>query len=147
MIRSRIIVCVIAAVIGVLCIWVLVKPNRWRQYYQEKLNHPPREFVINALNAIPEPKGDAVALDLGCSVGHETLALLEKGYDVIAIDSQPEAFDIMLRRPEIQKFNGHIATIVSRFEKLDYAALPDLDLIVAAYALPFTSPDRFEVKA
>jgi tellurite methyltransferase len=118
--------------------------NRWKKYYQEKMSHPPRQFVIDALKEIPKSREVKIALDLGSGVGHETLLLLQEGYQVIAVDSQKIAFNVMLQRPEFEQYKTKLKTIVSPFEKLGFEQLPDFDLIVASFSLPFVSPDHFD---
>lgn len=109
-----------------------------------KTKSSPRPFVVDALKAIPQKFDSAIALDFGSGVGHETLLLLNHGFNVVAIDSQKEAFEIMLNRPEFAKFKPHLKTIVSNFEGLNFSDLPDADVIVASFSLPFISPQLFD---
>ncbi len=63
---------------------------RWSHYYQALVGRPPRPLLIEALTSC----GDGPtrwAADLGCGDGTETLALLEAGWHVLAIDQQSEA--------------------------------------------------------
>jgi len=115
----------------------------WEAYFKSKLRDPPAGFVVVALNALKQNNADKIAIDLGCGVGHETLELLKKGYRVIAIDSQPQAFDYMKQLPNLQQFQSQLKTKVSSFENLNFAELPEVDMIVASFSLPFMKPDDF----
>ena len=136
----------IAIIVAILVtvIILLIKSNRWESYYINKLNEPAREFIVQALKTIPNPKSGDVALDLGAGVGHETLLLLEKGYNVIALDKQKIAFDFMLKRPEITQYKDHLKTIISSFEDLNFTLLPDLDIVIASFSMPFINPKDFD---
>ena len=124
-------------------LYKIMSYDRWDAYYQNKLNEPAREFVVKTLQVIPTPH-QAVAIDLGAGVGHETLLLLEKGYHVKAVDNQKAAFDFMLKRPEIVKYKDRLTTITSPFESLDLSQLPAADIIIASFSLPFCRPENFD---
>ncbi|UNE35398.1 class I SAM-dependent methyltransferase [Vermiphilus pyriformis] len=117
--------------------------NRWATYYEKKLQEPPRAYVVNALALLPNTK-DKTALDIGCGIGHETLLLLEKGYKVTALDGEQIAIDSMLKRPEIKKYKPMLTTMVSQFQRLAFEKLPQFDVIVASFSLPFCPPQHFE---
>jgi tellurite methyltransferase len=134
-------VLIVSACIGV---YIYMKPSSWESYLKESLNWPARHFIVNNLKNIPSPKKGAVALDLGAGVGNDTLLLLEKGFDVIAIDSEKIAFDLMLKRPEIRKHQSHLKTVQSTFQDLNFAELPNADLIVASFSIPFCPPKYFD---
>lgn len=115
----------------------------WDAYFKSKLNDPPAGFVVVALNNLKQNNPDKIAIDLGCGVGHETLELLKKGYHVVAIDGQEQAFDYMKQLPNMPQYENHLKTVVSSFEKLNFAELPEADMIVASFALPFMKPQDF----
>lgn len=117
--------------------------NRWATYYEKKLHDQPRAYVVNALASIPNIQ-NTTALDVGCGIGHETLLLLEKGYKVTALDGEQIAIDSMLKRPEIKKYKTMLTTMVSQFQKLAFEKLPQFDVIVASFSLPFCPPQHFE---
>lgn len=119
------------------------KPNPWDNYFRKKLNDPPRDFIIKGLQNIPNPNSAEVAIDLGAGVGHETYLLLQKGYNVIAIDNQKAAFDIMLKRPEIMPYKDRLTTYETSFEKIDFQKMPSAGIVIASFALPFCKPEQF----
>ena len=124
-------------------IYMHMKPNVWESYLTKTLQWPVRPYIVRALSKIPAPKEGAVALDLGAGVGNETLLLIDKGFDVVAIDSEKIAFDLMLKRPEIIKQRGHLKTIQSTFQNLDFSSLPFVDVVLASSSIPFCPPTYF----
>jgi SAM-dependent methyltransferase len=120
-----------------------MKPNVWESYLTKTLQWPVRPYIIRALSKIPAPKEGAVALDLGAGVGNETLLLIDKGFDVVAIDSEKIAFDLMLKHPEIIKQRDHLKTIQSTFQNLDFSSVPIIDVVLASFSLPFCPPKYF----
>ncbi|HRE31877.1 MAG TPA: class I SAM-dependent methyltransferase, partial [Candidatus Berkiella sp.] len=65
------------------------------------------------------------------------------GYRVVAVDSQAEAFEYMKQQPNILQYQGNLRTIVSTFEKLPFGELPQVDLVIASFALPFMKTQDF----
>lgn len=114
---------------------------KWATYYDAFEGRAPREQVLTVMNRFDPPTDRRLtAVDLGCGAGIDTLALLTHGWQVLAIDKQPEAIDRLLTtvpdhlRPRLQ-------TAVSAFESLP--TLPRVDLVYAAFSLPFCHPANF----
>lgn len=124
-------------------LYIIFKPNRWQSYYKDKLKQPARQFVIDALALLPKSDESRIALDLGSGVGHETLLLLKEGFHVIAIDNQQQALNIMLSRPELKPYLPYVKTLTTAFENIDFSLLPNVDLVIASFSLPFCSPNQF----
>lgn len=82
----------------------------------------------------------AQALDLGCGAGRDSLALLAAGWEVTALDRDPQAL-ALLREQAAMHAPGKLSTLCRTFE--DATALPAADLINASFALPFCQPDAF----
>lgn len=127
-----------------LALYAAALPNRWEAYLANKLNEPAREFVVRALQGLPCAKEGQVAFDIGAGVGHETLLLLDMGFDVVAIDKQEIAFEFMLKREELIKHQSHLKTCVCAFEDLDFSLLPDAHIVISSFALPFCHPSHFD---
>jgi tellurite methyltransferase len=127
---------------GFLYAWAA--PNKWDAYFDAKLQEPPRQFIKDALQMLPAAHGKIYAIDLGAGVGHETLLLLQKGYHVVAVDNQKIAFDYMLKRPEITPYKDHLITKVTAFEGFDFNELPNIDVVVASFSLPFCKKENFD---
>ncbi|MGE0743593.1 MAG: trans-aconitate 2-methyltransferase [Rhodospirillales bacterium] len=114
----------------------------WEHYYRAVSGNPPRDTLVRALaawEADHPQKADRIAVDLGCGEGRDTLALLARGFRVIAIDSEPAALDWLRRRPDLPA-GARLETICARMED---AVWPAVDIVNASFALPFCAPDRF----
>ncbi|WP_354669623.1 methyltransferase domain-containing protein [Pseudomonas sp. WAC2] len=67
-------------------------------------DEPARSTLLRALDHWNGPTG--VALDLGCGTARDTLELLARGWDVIAVDAQAEALErLSIRFPELHCCN------------------------------------------
>ncbi|NJR64724.1 MAG: class I SAM-dependent methyltransferase [Leptolyngbyaceae cyanobacterium CRU_2_3] len=114
----------------------------WATYYQAVEGRPPRETLLTALAKFDaEPLLDAPrwAVDLGCGDGRDTVELLRRGWRVLAIDGEQQAFDRLLDRPDLQR--DLLQTQQMRFETLTLP--PSIDLINASFCLPFCPPVDF----
>lgn len=114
----------------------------WSAYYAAMAGRPPRETLMQAL-ALIESEGTALsqpmAIDLGCGEGRDSVALLQRGWHVLAIDAEPEAIARLQQRAE--GLPGQLETQQNRFETLTLP--PSVDLINASFSLPFCLPDHF----
>ncbi|MCB0035849.1 MAG: class I SAM-dependent methyltransferase [Anaerolineales bacterium] len=111
--------------------------SRWANYYKIREGGQPRETVLKALALYGDESGQAI--DLGCGNGNDTLALLEAGWHVLAIDGQAEAIE-RVRANTPAEWRPRLQTQVAMFETL---TLPPADLINASFALPFCPPEYF----
>ena len=106
----------------------------WSDYYAANEGRAPRDQLLDVLSRFDEP-GSAV--DLGCGAGIDTLAMLDRGWTVLAIDAEPEAIERMRRRAGD---NPALDTQLSPMEDVD---LPPADLVWASYSLFFCDPAHF----
>lgn len=116
--------------------------NHWDAYYRAVEGRPPRETLLKALanfEAELMPKGSGLAVDLGCGDGRDTVELLQRGWQVLAIDGEQKAFDRLLSRADLQR--DRLQTQLMRFEALTLP--PAMDLINASFCLPFCPPANF----
>jgi len=114
----------------------------WNQYYNAVVGRPPRDTLIAALALFDgENYSDKklFAVDLGCGEGRDTIELLRRGWQVLAIDGNEEAIARMLARPDIN--SKLLTTQTMRFEELVLPA--GLDLVNASFSLPFCPPEQF----
>ncbi len=108
----------------------------WQAYYNETGNRPPRKTILTALNSFSQP---GKAVDLGCGVGRDTVEILRRNWQVLAIDKQPEAIAGLLARDNINR--ELLTTQVMSFEELQ---LPQgVDLINASFSLSFCHKDAW----
>lgn len=109
--------------------------NEWTRYY-DAVDDAPRETLLDAVERFAAP-GHAV--DLGCGTGRDTFELLNRGWHVVAIDSEAEA----IRR--LRAATGDDARLATQVASFEDAALPLSDLANASWSLPFCRPEIFGV--
>ena len=114
----------------------LTQKRDWKAYYDAVADRPPRKTILTALDAFKKP---GMAIDLGCGDGRDTIAILERNWQVLAIDRESEAITRLLARFD---FNPQqLTTQIVSFEQLQ---LPkQVNLINASFCLPFCSVDAF----
>jgi SAM-dependent methyltransferase len=98
-------------------------------------------FLAHALKLTDGHDGSGrLAIDLGCGAGNETLALLERGWHVHAVDGEPRAIEILESRvpPEARP---RLTTEVALFHEAD---LPKADLVFASLSIPFAGDNHDE---
>lgn len=108
-----------------------------KDYYSITRNIKPHLNMINFLNLKLPPQK---AIDIGCGAGRDTVALLQNGWEVLAIDKE-KTEDIIkesLNKKEIEKFKFLNCT----FEEMN---LPKTNLIVANFSLPFVKKEYFNL--
>ncbi len=112
----------------------------WTTYYDNTAHRPARETLVRALTAFAaEGIHTGFAVDMGCGIGNDTLALLHAGWSVLAQDAEAEALE-RLRAQAPPEYLPPLETVVARFESFPP---PAANLINASFSLPFCSPKRF----
>lgn len=117
-------------------------PRCWSDYYKAVANRPPRETLLAALanmSTTIKSVESRMAVDLGCGEGRDTVELLRRGWNVIAIDGEQEAITRLLQREDIN--TELLQTRVAQFENIEFPE--SVDLINASFSLPFCKPDSF----
>jgi tellurite methyltransferase len=120
----------------------LDSPRSWRAYYRWTAKRPPRELLLRTLDHLDwerRPSRRRQAIELGFGAGTDTLELLRRGWQVLAVDGQEAAAQFLARRvpPGLKR---SLTTVVAPMEELE---LPPADLIYASFSLPFCRPARF----
>lgn len=115
--------------------------ERFSAYYRAVQGRPPRATLLHALDRFEtENAMTHVAIDLGCGDGRDTVELLRRGWQVLAIDSNQDAIARLRSRPDIEL--DRLQTQLTPFETLE--TLPvSVDLINASFSLQFCRPDFF----
>jgi trans-aconitate methyltransferase len=113
----------------------------WEDYYRKHKGRVPRQLLLEALAYFPDDVDDEqrFAIDLGCGDGTESALLLERGWNVLAIDGEPAAIRHLLSKVPKDR-QARLQTQVATFEE---ATLPSADLIHASFSLPFCAPQHF----
>jgi len=83
--------------------------------------------------------GGRLAVDLGCGEGTDSLALLDRGWSVLAVDVEPAGL-ALLRARVPAACAGRIRIVCTSFGD---AAVPPAHLIHAGFSLPFCEPSQF----
>jgi tellurite methyltransferase len=112
----------------------------WVGYYDAQGDREPRDLLIRAMRLFDREGRVGTAVDLGCGQGIESAALLSRGWNVVAIDAQPEAIERLRARVPADAL-PRLTTRVSRME--DSEEIPPCDLVHASFSLPFCSPAAF----
>ncbi|HEX9488973.1 MAG TPA: class I SAM-dependent methyltransferase [Stellaceae bacterium] len=115
------------------------RDSDWREYYERMAGRPPRQTLLAALERFGGDASGRSAVDLGCGEGRDTIALLRRGWRVLAIDAEAAAIARLLARPDLPP-GAALETRCTRFED---AAWPTVDLVNASFALPLCPPQRF----
>lgn len=103
--------------------------SEWSSYYEATQDKPLHPLLAELSNVLP-PEG--VALDLGCGTGIASRMLLDHGLEVIAVDSEEEAFERMGDLP-VEKTLADLASYVP----------PPCDVAVAQFSLFFLPQTDF----
>lgn len=90
--KSKKIWIVSSLVVLVLISLIILQPGKWDRYYKNKLNQPPRQVIVKALDLFERP---GKALDIGFGAGNETVLMINSGWHVWAIDNEPKAIQII----------------------------------------------------
>jgi trans-aconitate methyltransferase len=102
----------------------------WRGYYAATLGRKPRPLFTRALEHASSP---GQAIEIGFGDGTEVLALLKRGWRVLAVDPEPRAAE-MLRPRAAKAFRDRLTIATASADEVD---LPPFDFLYAGYSLPF----------
>lgn len=113
----------------------------WSKFYSITGKHPPSDTLLKALQLFEAEStlSGALAIDLGCGAGRDTIELLRRHWRVLAVDGNEEAVQVVKRKVGSVD-ERTIRFKVARFESLD---MPRCVLVNAAYSLPFCRPVAF----
>lgn len=111
-----------------------MKEFKWENFYKLTKNRPPWPLLVEAVNLLSQRKA---ALDIGCGAGRDSRFLLEEGFRVTALDSDPNAVALMTSFSQ-----DYLRVVQSSFETFDFETY---DLVNAHFALPFLSEEYFHV--
>src|SRR5215211_1849929 len=109
----------------------------WVGYYDDQGDREPRETLRDALDRFEREGGTGTAIDLGAGQGIETAELLRRGWQVVAVDAEPDG----IRR--LRDRAGDDARLTTLVSPMQDAELPAADLVHASFSLPFCPPEAF----
>jgi trans-aconitate methyltransferase len=108
----------------------------WNDYLTATKNSSPRSLLLEAIKYVKEEDN---ALDLGAGALNDTRFLLEQGFAVEAVDSNPTILEYAANLPQDAK----VTFTVSTFDQYNFPKNV-YDLVSAQYALPFNPPETFD---
>jgi tellurite methyltransferase len=109
----------------------------WAAYYAKLAGRPPRPLFSRARSIYLAEGRTRTAVDLGCGDGTETLAMLDDGLSVTAIDQSATSLQLVQERAGTR---SGLRTVQARLEAVE---LPPTDLVYSGLTLPFCQPDHF----
>jgi len=117
------------------------KKCEWSEYYANHSESKTRFTLLKGLgyfndNKLQLPKK---SIDIGCGQGTDVAELLREGWDVIAVDKEAEAEQIIIDR--FSEFHGK--ELITQVEKMENIVIPQITLVNASFSLPFCNPDNF----
>jgi SAM-dependent methyltransferase len=110
----------------------------WAGYYAWSSGREPRPMLLAACDWLG-PGDGRLAVDLGCGDGTDSLALLDRGWSVLAIDVEPAGLGALEARIPAT-VAGRVRILRSSFAD---TVLPPAHLIHAGFSLPFCPPGQF----
>jgi len=117
------------------------RPSGWGAYYAHHKERPLSSLLGAALERLSPQANWRQAIDLGCGSGNETRGLLAAGWDVLAIDQERAAIE-MVNAIRADFPGVCLETRTQQFESL--MTLPAASLIHAGMSIPFCHPQHFE---
>ena len=117
------------------------KKFNWSEYYANHSESKPALTLLTGLKYfnrknLPFPK---TSIDIGCGQGTDVAELLREGWDVIAIDKEAEAEQILVNK--FSKFHGN--KLITQVQKMENIIIPPITLVNASFSLPFCNPNNF----
>ncbi len=109
--------------------------KNWAEFYQRTKNDPPSPLLVRALEHLHKREK---AIDIGAGAFKDTRFLLKLGFEVTALDSEP---DIAKVAEEIK--SDKLRVRVSAFADFDFGK-NQYDIASAMFSLPFNPPETFE---
>ena len=108
--------------------------HSWAAFIEATATRGPYEFFHSAMEFVDGNRGAGrQAIDLGCGGGADTRNLLARGWQVLAVDAEPEARVALLRHTS----EAYLDRLEIRIGAFDEVELPDADLVYAQFSLPF----------
>jgi len=106
----------------------------WTDFYKATKDNPHWPLMERGALLVDHP---GHALDLGCGAGRDTRWLLSQGWQVTAVDAQPEAIAYLAGLPQ-----DKLRAVHSNFEDFEFE--PEAyDLISSQFSLPYVPESSF----
>jgi len=110
------------------------------QYYKKADTEAGENLIELLLRLNSLPPEEKIAIDLGCGNGRDTLAMLANGWQVLAVDVNPNALSHLEQQVD-PMLKSKLTLMPASFEQV--AWWQDVMLVHSSYALPFCPPAAF----
>lgn len=111
----------------------------WDDYYQKIQGRKPRQLLLDALEKFSSQES-LHGIDLGCGDGTETVVLLSRGWNVLAVDGESAAIERLMEKVP-QEGQARLQTQIAKFKDV---VLSPTDLLHASLSIPFCEPEHFD---
>ena len=111
--------------------------STWDRYYEKMLQRPLRPLYLRGIERFGDRTGSAI--DLGCGIGKEAEDLLNRGFEVYAIDKEATGIGYLTAR---LGETPRLHTSVKAFE--EFTEFPKSDFVYSFHSLPFAPKDCFQ---
>ncbi|MBC8311559.1 MAG: class I SAM-dependent methyltransferase [Candidatus Marinimicrobia bacterium] len=113
----------------------------WSNYYKNHLESKAQLTLVKGLENLNklEVQLQKKSIDIGSGQGSDVAELLSQGWDTIAVDKEPEAEQIVIKR--FAEFHGN--KLITKVQKMEDIVIPKVTLINASFSLPFCHPNNF----
>ena len=117
------------------------KKINWSEYYANHTESKPALTLLAGLKYFNRKKLQfpKKSIDIGCGQGTDVAELLREGWDVIAVDKEAEAEQILLNK--FSEFHGK--KLITQVQKMENIIIPPITLVNASLSLPFCNPNNF----
>ena len=112
-----------------------MKEKDWSHYQSGTLNDEVATLLKDFMDNYSDYNN---VVELGCGAGNETVYMIKKGYNVVAIDRQLNPNFILDRLTEEEK--NRVTFIEKDFSELE---IPKCDCLTAFFSIPFCKQDYF----
>lgn len=84
-------------------------------------------------------------IELGSGIGEDARYFMSRGWQVLAVDSNDEAIDLVSEKAEKNsKLASKLSVLRSMFETMPFPFLKSVDLVYASNTIPFCNPKDFD---
>lgn len=105
--------------------------ENWSLYIDKTKESNPRDFVVKSMEFFNQENFKGKAVDIGCGAGNDIHFMLDNGWEVLGIDSEPHSKSICEER---FKNNPNFSFNLSDFKNIEIA---HCDWVNASFSLPF----------
>ena len=113
----------------------------WSDYYANHIDCKAQSTLVKGLEYFnkQELQFPKKSIDIGCGQGSDVAELLSQDWDVMAVDKEPEAEQIITKR--FPEFHG--TKLITQIQVMENIIIPKVTLVNASFSLPFCHPDYF----